>query len=202
MKGHLDKISKLDKRVTTLSIWDIDDTLFVSENIRIYVVAKNSVVKKLTTQEFNKYRLRPGERYDFSEFRNAKLFFHGATPLNSNITKAKKILESNQSMLLVLTARANFDNKNMFLKKFQKYGLDLDTAESHVARAGNLGISSTAQAKKTVIEECLNTEKFTEVHMYDDDPRNLSAFLSLIPQYENIKFKAYIAKDNKLIKYR
>jgi len=201
MSGYLDKISKLGTNVKTLSIWDIDDTLFESPETHVYVVAKNKIVKKLTTTEFNNYRLRPGESFDFTEFRDSKLFFHGAQPLNSNIAKAKSTIESRNSMMLVLTARANFNNKSLFLAKFKLYGLDLNTPESHVARAGNLNINSTAKAKKTIIEECLNTNKFTVVHMYDDDARNLDAFLSLKTTFKNVKFKAFIAEKNKLKVY-
>lgn len=202
MNGYLDKISKLGTNVKTLSVWDIDDTLFESPETHVYVIARNKIVKKLTTSEFNKYRLRPGESFDFTEFRDSKLFFHGAQPLNSNISKAKSAIESKNSMMLVLTARANFNNKKLFLAKFKMYGLDLNTPESHVARAGELNISSTSQAKKTIIEECLNTNKFTHAHMYDDDSRNLDAFLTLENTFKNIKFKAFIAERNKLKIYR
>lgn len=202
MEGYLDKINKLGTRVKTLSVWDIDDTLFLSPDTHVYVVAKNKIVKKLTTSEFNKYRLRPGESFDFKEFRDSNIFFHGAQPLSSNIAKAKKAIESKNSMMLVLTARANFNNKNLFLAKFKLYGLDLNTPESHVARAGNLNISSTAKAKATIIDKCLNTKKFTDVHMYDDDSRNLDAFLALESTFKNVNFKAFIAEKNKIKVYR
>ena len=38
-----------------------------------------------------------------------------------------------------------------------------------------------------------------EVHMYDDDSRNLEAFKSLQNTYPDIKFKAFLAEHNKLI---
>ena len=200
MKGLLDKINKLGRNVNVLSVWDIDDTLFESPNTFIYVISnKGQIVDKLSTSKFNSHRLNPGEKYDFSEFRDSEIFFHGASPISGNISKAKKVLESKNTMLLLLTARGDFNNKSLFLKKFKKYGLDLNTPESHVARSGNLGISNTAQAKKNVLEQCLNTKKFTEVHMYDDDSRNLEAFKSLQTTYPDIKFKAFLAEHNKLI---
>lgn len=201
MQGLLSKINRLGKNVTTLSVWDIDDTLFESPNTFITVKnRKGEIVRQLTTSQYNSHVLKPGEQYDFSQFRDSKIFFHGAFPMTHNITKARNVLESSNNMLLALTARGDFNNKSLFLKKFKKYGLNMSTPLSHVARSGNLGLP-TAAGKKAVLEQCLNTGKFTEVHMYDDDKRNLDAFMSLQKTFPNIVFKPFHAKNGKLSYY-
>lgn len=201
MQGLLSKINRLGKNVKTLSVWDIDDTLFESPNTFILVKdRKGQVAQQLSTSQYNSHVLKPGHQYDFSQFRDSKIFFHGAFPMGHNITKARSVLESSNNMLLALTARADFNNKALFLKKFKKYGLNMSTPLSHVARSGNLGLP-TAAAKKAVLEQCLNTGKFDEVHMYDDDKRNLDAFLSLKKTFPNITFKSFLAKDGKLSHY-
>jgi hypothetical protein len=193
----LNKINSLAS-VSHLSIWDIDDTLFVSPKTFIYVVKNNSIVKKLTTEEFNGYRLGGGEKFDFFEFRDANLFFNTARPLSANLMRAKRALESRNTFVLVLTARSDFNDKNTFLKKFETYGLNMSSPNIHVARSGNLGMG-TAEGKKEVLRSVLNTGKFQTADMYDDDARNLDAFLSL--KSNNVKLSAYIVKEGKISAY-
>ena len=183
----------------TLSVWDIDDTLFTSKT-NIYVIKNNQIVKKLSTSEYNSYKLRPGEVFDYSEFRDASLFFHNAKPISQSISKVKGILESRNIMLLALTARSDFNDKGLFLQKFKLYGLDMSTPLSHVARSGNLGLP-TAAGKKEVLDQCLNTKKFKHTVMFDDDTRNLDAFLSLQASHKNITFRAYAVHKGKIVPY-
>lgn len=184
--------------VNHLSVWDIDDTLFVSPKTHIYVLKNGSVVKKLTTEEFNGYRLGGGEKFDFFEFRDANLFFNTARPLSANLTKAKAALESRTSFVMVLTARSDFNDKSVFLKKFETYGLNMSSPNIHVVRSGNLGMS-TSEGKKEVLKSVLNTGKFKSADMYDDDSRNLDAFLSL--KSNGIKLAAYIVKEGHISTY-
>jgi hypothetical protein len=193
----LNKINSLAS-VDHLSIWDIDDTLFVSPKTFIYVVKNNSIVKKLTTEEFNGYRLGGGEKFDFFEFRDANLFFNTARPLSANLLRAKRAIESRNTFVLILTARSDFGDKNIFLKKFETYGLNMSSPNIHVARSGNLGMG-TAEGKKEVLKSVLNTGKFQTADMYDDDARNLDAFLSL--KSNNVKLSAYIVKEGKISAY-
>jgi hypothetical protein len=192
----LDSINS--QSVNHLSIWDIDDTLFVSPKTFIYVLKNNSIVKKLTTEEFNGYRLGGGEKFDFFEFRDANLFFNTARPLSANLLKAKRALESRNTFVLILTARSDFNDKKIFLKKFETYGLNMSAQNIHVARSGNLGLG-TAEGKKEVLRSVLSTGKFKTADMYDDDSRNLDAFLSL--KSNNTKLSAYIVKEGKISAY-
>jgi hypothetical protein len=199
-RNLINLVSKIDSipTVNHLSIWDIDDTLFSSPKTFIYVIKNNSVFRKLTTEQFNGYRLGIGERFDFFEFRDANLFFNTARPLSANLSKAKAALESKNTFVLVLTARADFNNKDLFLKTFEAYGLDMSAPNIHVVRSGNLGMG-TAQGKKEVLQTVLNTRKFQTADMYDDDSRNLDAFMSL--QVKNIKLTSYIVREGHISKY-
>jgi hypothetical protein len=192
------KIKSLPNSVNTLSVWDIDDTLFVSPKTNVYVVKNNKIVKKLSTEEFNGYKLGAGEKFNFFEFRDSQLFFNTAQPLSANLKKAKSALESKNTMVLILTARADFNDKNKFLRKFEMYGLDMSKPNIHVARSGNLGVG-TASGKKAVLQEVFKTGKFTKAMMYDDDSRNLDAFLSL--GSSSLKLSAYIVKNGRILSY-
>ena len=51
----------------TLHVYDFDDTLANSE-VSVYVKLKNGKQVKLNSHEFAKYKLKPGDFFDFSEF--------------------------------------------------------------------------------------------------------------------------------------
>ena len=57
-----------------LTIFDIDDTLFHT-TAQIKVMKDGKVVQSLTNQEFNNYKLQPGEEFDFGEFIENKRVF-------------------------------------------------------------------------------------------------------------------------------
>lgn len=176
-----------------LSVWDIDETLFQTKAM-VHVMKGGKRIKSLTNQEFNSYKLKKGESFDFTEFRDAKLFNKTSVPIQRAIDKAAKTLRAYSNMpnskVIVLTARSDFDDKDTFLATFEKYGLNMSNV--HVHRAGNLGLPS-AEAKRIFIKQYLDTGKFKSVSLFDDDKRNLEVFLSLRKEYPNVKFVAYMA---------
>lgn len=190
MDGYLRKINSLPRTVNKLSVWDIDDTLFTSD-LKILVIRNNQVVRSLSTSQFNTYRKKSGEEFDFSQFKDGKLFFHSANPLEENLRKAKKAIESVDTMMITLSARAKTTDKNLFLKKFQKYGINMNLAKSHSVFAGDLSLP-TAKAKAAVIDNCLKTKKFKAIFMYDDNKQNLNEFLKLQLKYKDVQFSAYM----------
>ena len=198
MDNLISKIKRLPDSVNTLSVWDIDDTLFISKDTHVYVTKNGKIVKKLTTEQFNGYKLGAGEKFDFFEFRDSNIFFNTAKPLSANLRQAKTALQSKNTMVLILTARADFNDKNKFLRKFESYGLDMSRPNIHVARSGNLGMS-TAEGKKAVLESVFGTKKFKFASMYDDDSNNLDAFLSL--RNKGINLSAYIVRNGRILPY-
>ena len=75
-----------------LTIFDIDDTMFTSK-ARVRVKNKNTnQVKELSPKEYNNYKLRSGEEWDYGEFKSSKLFYKTATPIGKMVTKFKAIL--------------------------------------------------------------------------------------------------------------
>lgn len=192
----INKINPLP--VNHLSVWDIDDTLFLSPKTSVYVTKNGKIVKKLSTEEFNGYRLKGGEKFDFFEFKDSNLFFNTAKPLSANLMKAKNALQSRNTFVIVLTARSDFNDKNKFLRKFETYGLDMSKPNIHVVRSGNLGMG-TAEGKKEVLKNVLDTKKFRTGDMYDDDSRNLDAFLSLGSR--DVKLSAYIVREGHIYPY-
>jgi hypothetical protein len=176
-----------------LTIFDIDDTL-MHTTAKIKVVKNRQVIKTLTNQEFNTYELQPGEEFDFGEFRDAEKFNKESVPIGRMIAKLKAILaNAGDSKVIMLTARADFDNKEKFLNTFNKLGIDM--SQVHVHRAGNLGISP-AKAKVVWVKKYLDLGIYKRVRLYDDSISNLKAFNALMDKYPDVEFKAYYVHPN------
>lgn len=184
----------------TLTIFDIDETLFHTK-AKVKVVKDGKVVRSLDNQEFNTYKRRPGEEYDFGEFKSAEVFNKTSTPITRMIEKAKAIVKAKKnphSRAIICTARADFDDKELFLKTFRDHGLPIDNI--HIERAGNLGIDSSAEAKKIIFRKYINTKNYTKLRLYDDAMSNLNAFLDLKDEYPNIEFESWFVKPDGSIK--
>jgi hypothetical protein len=184
----------------TLTIFDIDETLFHTK-AKVGVVKDGKTVQLLDNQQFNTYKLKAGEQFDFKEFKSAKIFRETSTPIVKMINKAKKIVKAKSnpaSRAIIVTARADFDDRDMFLQTFRDHGLPID--QMHVERSGNLGISSAAEAKKVVFRKYLDTKNYAKVRLYDDAISNLRAFLDLRSEYPNVKFEAWLVSSDGSIK--
>ena len=178
-----------------LTIFDIDDTLFHT-TAKIKVVKDGNVVKTLDNQQFNNYELQPGEEFDFGEFRSAEKFNKESEPMKPMIAKLNAILKNaGDSKVIMLTARADFDNKDLFLDTFRQHGIDIDLI--HVHRAGNIsGDAIPADKKAVFVRQYLDTGKYGRVRMYDDSMTNLKVFNKLQQEYPNVKFSAYFVNHN------
>jgi pyrimidine deaminase RibD-like protein len=173
-----------------LVIFDIDDTL-LHTTAKIKVVdAEGNPVRELTNQEFNNYELQPGEEFDFGEFRDAQKFNQESKPIKPMIRKLKTILKSaGNAKVIMLTARADFDDKHTFLKTFADLGIDMSRV--HVHRAGNLpGANIPAEKKAVWVRKYLNTGHYKHVRLYDDSMSNLLVFKDLKQEYPAVDFKA------------
>lgn len=183
-----------------LTVFDIDETLFHTK-AKVLVVKNDRVVKELTNQEFNTYKLKQGESFDFQQFRDAKFFNATSVPIERMWRKAKATLDTvgrrPGSKVIIVTARSDFDDRETFLDTFRKHGLDID--KIHVHRAGNLNLPS-GEAKKTIIGQYLATGEFDMVRLFDDAEVNLKSFLSLKQEYPDIKFKAYMVLHDGSVK--
>jgi len=183
-----------------LTIFDIDDTLFKTNN-RVHVVKDGKVIRKLNAAEFNMYTKKPGEQFDYKEFRDAKLFQQQAKPIRPVLAKLKAISKNVKnkpgSKVIFLTARTNFDDKKTFLDTFRKFGINID--DIYVERAGQINKKSNV-AKKIIVNNYLKKGKFSRVRLYDDHKSNLTSFLELKEKYPDIQFEAFLVKNGNIRK--
>ncbi|MDC8004301.1 Dyp-type peroxidase [Aureisphaera galaxeae] len=195
---------------------DIDETVFRTF-ARVKVIKDGEIVRELDNQQFNTYELADGEDYDFGEFKNAEIFNEQSKPIPSILTRVREIIhrvtsKSEGSRVVFLTARSDFDDKQLFLNTFRRYGIDMDSERVYVERSGNDTENiSVAAKKRKVVLKYLDEGVYRRVRLIDDNKENLEEFLAIaedIPQTildkvkENhglgdevahpINFKAYI----------
>ncbi len=135
-----------------LTIFDVDETLFYSK-ARVKIKKDGKIIKDLDNVGFNSYKLKKGEEFDFGEFKNAKLFNTTSTPIGKMIAKAKAIIKNATkagSKVIIVTARADMDDKKLFIDTFKAQGIDMKNV--YVERAGNLGSGSTYKDKQAVFK--------------------------------------------------
>lgn len=184
----------------TLTIFDIDETLFHTK-ATVKVMKGGRLVRELDNQEFNTYQRKEGEEFDFGNFRNAEYFRKTSTPVVRMVEKAKAIVKAKKnphSRAIIVTARADFDDREMFLQTFRDHGIPID--KMHVERSGNLGLSSPAEAKKVVFRKYLNTKNYIKTRLYDDAMSNLKAFLELQSEYPGVTFEAWFVNPDGSVK--
>ena len=179
-----------------LTIFDIDETMFKTK-AKVKVIKDGKVISSLDNQQFNKYKLKKDESFDFGEFRSAEIFNKTSTPIARMINKVKVILKNATkagSRVIIVTARPNFDNKELFLDTFRKQGIDIDNI--YVERAGNLGSGPAADNKVVIFKKYLDQNKYKRMRLFDDSRTNIKAFLDLKKEYNDIEFEGYLAKNN------
>lgn len=179
-----------------LTIFDIDETLFRT-SAKIRVMKDGKLVRSLDNQEFNTYKLKDGESYNFGEFESAEVFQKTSVPIMKMIEKAKAIIKNATaagSRVIIVTARSDFDDKKKFLDTFRRYGIDIDNV--YVERAGNLKLGSSAKNKRFVFHKYLRGGKYERVRFFDDAMSNITMFKALAKQYPDISFEAYHVKHD------
>ena len=179
-----------------LTIFDIDETLFHTK-AKINVKKDGKVISSLNNMDFNTYKLKDGESFDFGQFKSAKVFNTTSTPIAKMITKAKAIIRNSikkGSKVIVVTARGDMDDKKLFVNTFKAQGLDMDNV--YIERAGNIGLDSAAKNKEVVFRKYLDTGLYKRIRLFDDAIENLKALTSLKKEYPDVTFEAYRVKKD------
>lgn len=179
----------------TLNIFDIDDTLFMSTS-RTAVVKDGKILRKLDTRELLHYKLKPGEKFDFSEFRSGQHFYDTATPIEKMIRRAQRAVHGkSNSRTVIITARSDLSDKDLFLQKFREHGFPID--QVYVERAGNVKSRGTSSplSKALIIRKYIATGQYNRIRMWDDHPGNLSLLNKLSKIHPDVTFEAYLVNS-------
>lgn len=179
-----------------LTIFDIDETLFHT-TAKVQVKKGGKIVHDLTNIEYNSYKLKKGETFDYGQFKSAKLFNQTSTPVGKMVAKAKAIIKNatkKGSKVIVVTARGDMDDKNLFVATFESHGIDMSNV--YIERAGNIGLDDSARNKEVVFRKYLDTGKYKRIRLFDDAMENLLALTSLKEEYPDVTFEAYRVNKN------
>ncbi len=196
--------SYIEEQANALHVFDIDDTMFhTTARVRVRN-SSGKIIRYLSNAQFNNYKLKAGEKFDFHEFRSASKFARESKPIDKMLDKVRKIHKVSKtkpnSKVIINTARADFDDKDKFLNTFRNHDIDIDNI--HVHRAGNIpGNDIPAIKKVKIIKQYIDKHGYKKVVMYDDSKSNLQALLQLKKMYPNVRFVAYHAQPDGTIKH-
>lgn len=197
-------LKKHKNEVRTLNVWDIDDTLGKT-SARVSVMKNGKAIKLLDPGEYNTYKLKDGESFDFSQFRSGKIFRETFKPISTVLDRAKEIVwnQSENSHSIILTARSDFHDHKEFLQAFRDHGFPIDHV--YVERSGNLSrLNPRSPAhinKAVVLKRYMQSGKFDRVRMWDDHEKNLEILYKLGKMFPNIEVIGYLVKDGKVTRY-
>jgi hypothetical protein len=173
----------------SIHYFDVDKTLMHTDATKVHVNDPTGKrVASLDPQQYNSHKLPANHSYDYSEFRSAKNF-ETAKPIRSVLAKMKAI-HKNGGKTEILTARADFDDKDKFAKTWKKYGVDISPGKVHVRRAGNIPLP-TPEAKAKVISDAIKKDGHKEVHLYDDHKPNIDTMMALKKEHPNVTFHGH-----------
>lgn len=188
-----------------LNIFDIDHTLFKTY-CDVHVNERGTHKRLLTLEhhELPNYRLKPNEYFDWSEYTSSKQFMD-AEPIDSILEEAKKIVseQSRKSKSIIITARSDMDDRDLFLEKFRRHGFPID--DVFVERAGNLheninrtiGSPSPDLMKAVILKTYLDKTTFDKVCIWEDSDKNLKTLIKVISKYPNMAYEGFLIDSEK-----
>lgn len=185
-----------------LSFFDIDETVFHSF-AKVIVRNKHTgeIVDELPNDEFNSHVLGDDEEYDFSQFKDAKLFKVSSKVINSTLRELKRQF-SKGNMIIFLTARADMDSNATFKDAFRQVGIRVNDKRVRFELAGNLKYGPIPQRKMYIIGRYLKKFKqVEEVNIYDDHKENVRILDQVAKSYPDVRFNKYLIKNGKIIDY-
>lgn len=172
------------KRGFGITFIDLDETLFKTY-AKINVVKEGKTVRKLSNLEFNNYVLEEGESFEFSEFSDSRLFRETSVPIPRTMRMVREMIgrikeTGSFSRIVILTARPDFHDKEIFLRTFTDNGIDVsDKNVFYIDRVGNINYGTVAERKRNTILKYLKKGIYRRCRMIDDNIENLRAFIEL-----------------------
>ena len=191
-----------------ITFMDIDETIFHT-TARVIIRKNGEVIARLRNWEFLRYKQKPGEEADFSEYTSGKLFRQTAKPVEKTVARIQKMFKNMKahvgSRIVIVSARADSDDKEEFLQTFRDFGIPID--DIYIERVGTSGaVAGIPEKKKRVMFKYLKTGLYRRARLVDDSEANCRAFLELedeIPQetIDMMREKYNIPEGEKVIDF-
>lgn len=154
----------------TIHIYDFDDTL-VKTNTSVGIIDAEGNKRVLSSHEFATYKLKPGEKYDFSEF---DAMIRGSQPILKNIKAIAQSLSNPSVKTTVLTARRLAFPVMKHLR--DKYGVD----------AYVVGVAGANPDLKADWIENQVQKGYKNIKFVDDSQKNLDTVEKRLEKYPDV----------------
>jgi len=187
-----------EAKVSTLHFFDIDETVF-NTFAKIIVRDKDTgdEITQLTNQQFNSYKLKDNEEFDFSQFGDAALFTGTSKVIKPTLNMVKRAYADKNSIVFFLTARADFDSNSTFKSAFRAVGLRVNDKRIRFELAGNLQKGTIPQKKEYIIRRQLNRFNPSEVIIYDDHLENVKIADSIAKDFPRTRFRKILITNGR-----
>lgn len=147
-------------------LFDVDDTL-IHTTAQIGVIKHGKLIKKITNNEFNEYKLKSGESFDFSEFDDPHILN------NETFTPYWKTLKREYEKgthIGIITARGNCD---MIFQFFKNKGIEIKRDLVYAVGDPKMGLGGSVAEKKSVVISRLVEKGYRTLVFFDDNETNL-----------------------------
>ena len=161
------------KKTEKIVLFDLDDTLIKSK-AKIYVLnEQNKVIKKLTPAQYNYYKCKDGEHFNYDEFDDEEIL---------NNSKFMKLWETLKDFydsgihVGIVTAR---EDKEMLIRFFLKNGIDINRYLVFAIGGPECKFKGRIQDRKRQVIEHLSARGYKNFLFYDDNKDNLNEVASM-----------------------
>ena len=173
-----------------ITVFDVDDTLVVTKSKIKVFNPKTGYEIELTPQEFNTFKTKPHDKFDFSDFRDLEILKGGKiiewvfNILKRTIAKGKAVG--------IITAR---DDAKLIYDFLSHNGVKINPDYIFAINDPSLGFTgSTAQKKKEAFMKFVQMG-FRNFQFFDDDRENIKIANSLNKELPEVKIKATLIKQ-------
>ena len=151
-------------------LFDVDNTL-IDSDVKVYVMKDNKLVKKISSTEYNSYKLQQGEYFDYSEFESEDILNNKSVFLKYWDTLQREYKKGTH--IGILTARSDI---KMIKKFFLKKGIDIK--DDLIFAIGDESLNLTSKSIEEKKAECI--KRLFEVGyntfvFFDDNQSNLDS---------------------------
>lgn len=175
----LEKFSVAGNESDKILLFDVDDTLLKSE-VQVHVVKGGKLLRKLSSSEYNSYKLQPGEDFDYVEFEDPKILNNKSVFLKYWDTLQREY--KNGTHIGILTARSNSD---MFYDLFKNHGVTIKKELVFAINDPKLGLKgNTIEDRKANAIKRLIDWGYKTIVFFDDNVNNLKSAKKLEDKYD------------------
>jgi hypothetical protein len=173
-----------------ITVFDVDDTLVVTKSKIKVFNPKTGYEIELTPQEFNTFKTKDHDKFDFSDFRDLEILKGGKiiewvfNILKRTIAKGKAVG--------IITAR---DDAKLIYDFLSHNGVKINPDYIFAINDPSLGFTgSTAQKKKEAFMKFVQMG-FRNFQFFDDDRENIKIANTLNKELPEVKMKATLIKQ-------